>query len=122
MRLNKTIYTPLLIFIAAIIFWGIFFFNGDGKFDKMVSDFTARQINGTITFSSEKGRGFYLLEINDKVSDTDLKFSVPKSWFFKENNIQVGDSVSKEANSKKMTFFKNSDGSFEKCCEYEIGM
>ncbi len=57
----------------------------------MVEEFTYRKINGIVIKSNEKDRGFHLIEINDHLSDSVLKYSVPKSWFFKENKIQIGE-------------------------------
>lgn len=116
------IYLPLLLPLLGIIFWGIYFWKGENKFDKMVSEFTNKKIDGIVSFSKEGSRGFHLIEIADKISDSTLKYNVPKSWFFKENGIKIGDSVSKESNSKTMTFYKAKNGVFEKCCDYEIGM
>lgn len=122
MKKNKMIFIPLILPLLAFLFWGVFFWKGEKKFDKMTLEFTNKKINGIISKSNEKNRGFHLLEIYDKTNNSTLSYSLPKSWFFKENKIQVGDSVSKEANSKIMIFYKNKNGTFEKCCEYEIGM
>ncbi len=91
MKKNKMIYLPLLLPLLGVIFWGIFFWKGENKYGKMVEKFTSRKINGIVIKSNEKDRGFHLIEINDHLSDSVLKYSVPKSWFFKENKIQIGE-------------------------------
>lgn len=122
MKKTKMIYLPLLLPVVAIFFWGIFFLKGDNKFDKMVADFSKRKFNGVILKSQEKDRGFHIIEIKDEISNSLLEYNIPKSWFFKENNIQPGDRVSKEPNSKIMTFYKFKNDRYEKCCDYELGM
>ena len=122
MKKSKMIYLPLLLPLLGVIFWSIYFSKGENKFEEMVSQFTNKKIDGIVLYSKEGTRGFFLIEIADKLSDSTLKYNVPKSWFFKENDIKIGDSVSKKSNSKIMTFYKVKNGVFEKCCDYEIGM
>lgn len=119
--MNKK-YLPLLLPILALIFWVLYFWMGEKKFDEMTLEFTNKRIKGIIVKSNEKNRGFHFLEIKEKSTNSRFHYSLPKSWFFIENNIQVGDSVSKEAKSNVMTFFKYKNGKFIKCCDYEIGM
>jgi hypothetical protein len=120
MNKNWMILLPLMMALFGIIFWTIFFWIGGYKFAKMVQDFTEREFRGIVIISSEQHRGFHFIKIKDYVSDSTLEYSVPGSWFFKENNIRIGDSVSKEINNKTMTFYKLKNGFFEKCCEYEL--
>lgn len=122
MKLSKKIYLQLLLFLSVGIFWSIYFWNGNIKFGKLVSEFTNRKIDGIVTYSEVGTRGFHFIEIADNLSDSTLIYNLPKSWFFKENKIIKGDSVSKEWNSRLMTFYKFKNGTYEKCCEYEIGM
>jgi hypothetical protein len=122
MRKNRVIYFPLILPILALLFWSIFFFEGETKYNKTISELNNKKIGGIVLKSNELNRGFHLIEISDKISNCKLIYNLPKSWFFKENNILIGDSVSKEAKSETMTFYKKSKGRFQKCCEYEIGM
>ncbi len=122
MRKNRMIYFPLILPILALLFWSIFFFEGEKKYNKTISELNNKKISGFVLKSNEVNRGFHLIEISDKITNCKLIYKLPKSWFFKENNIIIGDSVSKEAKSEIMTFYKKSKGRFQKCCEYEIGM
>lgn len=56
------------------------------------------------------------LSTSDKVPNLRI------GWEIEKYNIQIGDSVSKEANSKIMVFYKLKSGVYVKYCEYEIGM
>ncbi len=122
MKKSKLIYLPLLIPFIGGIFWCIYFIEGGNKFDKMVLQFTSKKIEGRISYSKKGTRGFHILEISDRLSNSTLKYNLPKSWFFKENNILNEDSVSKKSNTPVMTIYKLKNGIYEKCCDYEIGM
>lgn len=80
-----------------------------------INDLISREINGQINILKNKNRGSYDLKIGDyKINSLPIAYEVEKY------NIQLGDSVRKEANSRIMIFYKNIHGVFEKYCEYEI--
>lgn len=110
----------LVVLLLGVLFFGIYFYNGETKYNKMCDDFTERRFNGLVVKSIAEGRGFYLIEINDEISDSTLQYTVPKSWFFKNNDIKIGDSVCKKVDSRIMTFYKRKSNVYEKCCEYEL--
>lgn len=120
MKNSKLIYWPLSLPLIVIFIGLIYFYNGEKKYNKMVDDYQEKEIKGLIINLKEEGRGDHLLEINDKVSNKVLKYSLPVSWEIKEYGIQNGDSVSKEANSKTITFYKNEGGVYIKLCDFEL--
>lgn len=95
-------------------------YKAEVRNDEMVKDFTERKMNGLITRSKAGSKGSHLLNIKDRESNLELKYIVLQNWFFLENNVQVGDSVSKLANTKILSIFKFKENGYEKCCDYEV--
>jgi len=112
-------YGCIMLFFSIV---AVYFWYGEKRYNKMVADFTRRKIDGLVVKSVMGLRGFYYLDIKDNISNDTLKYYLPKSWFFRDNHIATGDSVSKQMNNKVMEFYKLKDRVFEKCCKYEIGM
>lgn len=109
----------IIILIAILLIWVIFsfsFFRKNYLHQKReIKRLKSQKINGQINILENKNRGSYNLQIgNYKINSLPIAYEVDKY------NIQLGDSVSKEANSTLMIFYKNKNGSFEKYCEYEI--
>jgi hypothetical protein len=78
-----------------------------------------QQINGIIKSMKDQSRGSYFLEIQTEKEIISVH-SLPVAWEVKKYNIQVGDSISKEANSRIMKFYKSRNGVIEKICEFEM--
>lgn len=97
----------------------IYFTTNYKKFKSEISILISQEINGIIKSMKDENRGSYFLEI--QTTKEDLKIhSLPIAWEVKKFNIQIGDSVSKEANSKIMIFYKLKNGVSQKLCEFEM--
>lgn len=108
------------IFFALILIGSIIFIaNNQIRHNKELKLFISKGIYGSITKLNDLSRGTYSIEIKQDnfIYETP---SLPIAWEIKEYNIQVGDSISKEANSKAITFYKVKNSSYKKCCEYEM--
>ncbi|MBO9634968.1 MAG: hypothetical protein J7578_17795 [Chitinophagaceae bacterium] len=80
-----------------------------------INDLISKEVNGQINILKNKNRGSYNLRIGNYEIN-----SLPIAYEVEKYNIQLGDSVRKEANSRIMIFYKNINGVFEKNCEYKI--
>jgi hypothetical protein len=87
---------------------------------KTVTNTLIRQeIDGVIKSMKDESRGSYFLEIKTGKGLLSIH-SLPVAWEVEKYNIQVGDSVSKKANSKTMNFYKSKNGVMTKVCEFEM--
>lgn len=112
---SKLIYAIFgLIFLSA----AIFFIHKGRWYNNKLIEFEKREVSGRIINLKKLTKGFYAIKLSSEMPLPNLRIG----WEIEEYNIQIGDSVSKEANSKLMTFYKFKNGAYEKCCEYEIGM
>lgn len=111
----------IVLFLISIIFAIIFFRNNYVEYKKEITELIEKEIQGKIKNLKNENRGSYYIEISTLNGDIKIH-SLPIAWEIEKYNIQIGDSVSKEANSKIMSFYKAKNGVFEKCCDYEIGM
>ena len=76
-------------------------------------------IKGRITDLKDETRGSYYLKIKS-FNNTIRLHSLPIAWEVEEFNIQIGDSISKDAKSKKFVIYKQKNGRFKKICEFEM--
>ena len=111
----------IALFVISIILAIMFFRNNYLKHKNVIAEIINKEIHGKIQGLRNENRGSYYVEISTLNGDIKIH-SLPIAWEIEEYNIQIGDSVSKEANSKLMTFYKFKDGAYKKCCEYEIGL
>jgi hypothetical protein len=116
----------LNIVVALIVI--VIFFSESMFFDKKATQHKEelkalflRNIDGTIINLINEHRGSYYIEIKCS-SDTVKQHSLPLSWYIKEYDIQIGDRVLKNANSKIISFFKESNNKLEKICEFELDL
>lgn len=119
---NKYNYILIIGFSIFFMMLIIYFTINRLKYEDELAAIHKLKINGLITESKDERRGFYFIRIKDNISKTNLDYSLPSSWFFINNKIQISDSVYKDANSKVMTFYKYTNGQYKKCCDYEIDM
>ena len=117
---KKYNYILIIGFTTIVVTLIVFFTVNASKYDDKLEALQKSEFNGLIKDTKKETRGFYYIMIKDNISKTFLKYSLPSDWFFLENKIQSGDSVSKNANSKMITFYKLKNGVFEKCCDYEV--
>lgn len=78
-----------------------------------------KEIKGQIIDMKDESRGSYYLKIKSLKSTSELH-SLPISWDVEEYDIQIGDSVCKEAKSKKIAFYKLKNGSYKKIAIIEF--
>lgn len=76
-------------------------------------------IKGRIIGIKDETRGTYYLKIKSLESTFELH-NLPMSSEVEKYNIQIGDSISKDAKSKKFVIYKKKDGRFKKICEFEM--
>ncbi len=119
--LFKYVIVFIALFLILIMFATVFFRNNYLKHEKEITGVIRKEIQGKIKDLKNENRGSYYVAISTLKEDIKIH-SLPIAWEIEKYNIQVGDSVSKEANSKLMTFYKFKIGAYEKCCTYEIGM
>ena len=108
-----------MIFVSIVIGAIVFFTRNYLSYKEELNSLIAKEINGHIVALKDENRGSYYIEI-ETLKETYKIHSLPIAWEIKEYNIQVGDSISKEANSKTMIFYKLKDGIYKECCKYKI--
>lgn len=114
----QTKYLIIIIIITVIL--ALFFFTRKHiDYEDELNSLIAKEVNGSIIALKDKGRGTYYLEIKTLSGVFEIS-SLPIAWEVEKYNIQVGDSLSKKANSKKMFFYKKKNGIYIKYCDYEI--
>src|SRR5690242_7646803 len=112
--MNKYYKVVIFLFFSAIIIGLVFFIHNYYQYQYDLKLIIAKDIKAIVTKSKEESRGFFNIELENN-NGVKIRYSLPQSWFFLKNHIQAQDSVSKEANSKIMTFYKLKDGVYEKC-------
>src|SRR5687767_8415090 len=106
--LNTYILTGLIaIGLIALFSWIIF-----SAIDRaeQEDDLIKREISGILITVKDLQRGNYILRIKQHETGEELEYHLQISRFMKENNIQVNDSISKDANSHTLNFFKKKHG------------
>jgi hypothetical protein len=78
-----------------------------------------KEIKGRIIDMKDESRGSYYLKIKSLKSTSELH-SLPIALDVEEYNIQIGDSVCKEAKSKKIAFYKLKNGIYKKIALIEF--
>lgn len=113
---NFILVTLFTVIISTyLIYFGKAFFKDQDEKDYL----RMKKIDGHLITLKDEGRGSYFLEI-ETINDTVSIHSLPISWEIREYQIEVGDSVSKSANSKIIHFYRLQKGVYTKYCEYEI--
>jgi len=97
------------------VFSFLFFIKKNKTHNREIKELIRMELNGRINILENINRGSYNLKIG-----TYKIHSLPIAFEIEKYNIQIGDSVSKEANSRIIKFYKNKNGVFEKYCEYNI--
>lgn len=114
----KYIVLIVVVFISIVIGAVVFFTRNYLNNKEELNSLVGKEIKGRIDALKDENRGSYYIEVKT-LEETYKIHSLPIAWEIKEYNIQVGDSISKEADSKTITFYKVKNGSYEKCCDYE---
>ncbi|MBS1508655.1 MAG: hypothetical protein JSS79_18615 [Bacteroidetes bacterium] len=76
---------------------------------KLEADYESRAFHGRLVGLQYTGRDQYVLTIKQDNGDT-LSYPLHITWFIKENNIQVNDSLSKGSDTYAMRFYKKQNG------------
>lgn len=87
---------------------------------KQRGDFFKQEVNGILIRSKDIYRGMFKLTIRQHHTEEEVTYSLSISKFLRDYNIQIGDSISKDANSRTIEFFRKSNGTFSKCCDLYV--
>lgn len=115
-RYNKVL---LYVFFIAILCAVVFLRNKYSEARAAENTIISMKIEGVIVYSKDISRGTQYFEILNR-KDSIVKCTLHVSSFFKENNIGLNDSISKEGNSEIMLFYKYSSSGYRRCCECDI--
>jgi hypothetical protein len=115
----KYIILIMVIFITSIIGAVFYFTRNYLSHSSELKSLESKEINGRIVALKDENRGSFYIEI-ETIQETHRMHSLPIAWEIEKYNIQVGDSVSKEAGSRTMIFYKLKDGIYKECFKYEM--
>ena len=80
----------------------------------------SRQLNGILVEVKDIRHGTSTLTIKQHQTGELFEYDLQIGKFIRENNIRERDSISKEANSGIVIFYKaDEDGVYAKCCEVQ---
>ena len=97
-------YYLLLSFVAC---WGCA--------DFQEREFLRRELSGPIVKLEDITHGKFYFYIKDYKTKDTVRYALRSmSKFLKDNNIREGDSLSKEANSRLIWFYKKIDGEYKR--------
>ncbi|MEN9639360.1 MAG: hypothetical protein RLZZ262_1228 [Bacteroidota bacterium] len=105
------------VFLFVVVFAFLFFRKNQIAHQRETKELIGKELYGKIKILENMNRGSYDL----KIDNYEIR-SLPIAFEIQQYNIQVGDSMSKEANSNIIKFYKIKNGTFEKCFDYEIRM
>jgi hypothetical protein len=112
---NGKILVGLLLILGTMLISWIVISTYKGQ--KQTDDFINREIAGILIKSEDIQHGITDFTVRQHTSREELTYHLSVSKFFRENNIQKGDSIVKKANSNTIMFFKRFEGKFKKCCD-----
>ncbi len=119
-QLPKKYIVLLIVIYVSIFISGIVFFTRKYlEHKEKIKIFIGKEVKGRIIALKDAGRGDYYIEIKT-LKDTFKIHGLPIAWHIENYNIQVGDSVSKEANSRIMIFYRTKGGKIKEYLKYEI--
>ena len=122
MKLQLHQVLAICMFAFFIVFVGVLLSKNHSRFVTQVKDFIGRDVDGIIVKMDNLHRGNYELRIYDSKADTTFEYDLRLGSFIEENGIQVNDSISKEPDSKMITFYKRLPAAtYEKCCTIGVG-
>jgi hypothetical protein len=109
-----------LSFIAFVLYVIIISIKGYSQEKDELEIIYHDSFNGKIIRSEKSTRGFQYFDVLDNETGRIDSFFLHADYFFEENNIKINDSVSKMPESRVITFFKETNGKYVKCCDYEL--
>ena len=115
--MNKQLYIALGLLLALIIIVIGILMKKRIEFFKQEKEFIKTEIHGVLTNIRDQQRGHFRLTIKESPSNNMIQYSIYAGKFFKENDIKENDSISKEANSYSVFFYRRKDTAFEKPVE-----
>ncbi|GIV44992.1 MAG: hypothetical protein KatS3mg035_2115 [Bacteroidia bacterium] len=118
-QLPKKYIVLLIVIYVSIFISGIVFFTRKYlEYKEEIKVFIGKEVKGRIIALKDEGRGHY--EISIKTFNDTINQSLGIAWHIENYDIQVGDSVSKEANSRIMIFYRTKGETFKEYLKYEI--
>ena len=116
---KTTKYILVSIFSSIILIVVLFFTRNWFTWKEELKYFKSIKINSRILELKELNRGNYQVKLG--VKDTLIEFALPISFEVKRDNIQVGDSLSKNENSELCEIFRlDRDGKAQMVSEFTI--
>ncbi|MBK8659362.1 MAG: hypothetical protein IPN22_10980 [Bacteroidetes bacterium] len=115
----KYTYMILSVFALIAIIGLSYLVNRSIKYDNELNLLRKSEIKGTIVALTDKGRGYCYIKIKNSENAVN-QYSLSIAWEVKEYGIKIGDSVTKEANSDTMIFYKIRNTTYHKICEYKM--
>lgn len=115
----KYIILMVCVFVSIIVIAFLFFRKNYIKYNDEIKVLITKEIKGTIKDFNNESRGSYYIEIKTEKENFKIH-SLPIAWEIKEYGIQIGDNVSKEENSKTITFYKLQNGVYKKICDFNL--
>lgn len=100
-------YILIGLFLTVIVIATTYFTRNWLRWQTELKNFRASKINSRILELKDLNRGNYLMKLNGKESI--VEFDLPISFEVKRDKIQVGDSLSKMANSGNCEIFRIND-------------
>ena len=107
--------TIVIVFIGFVSF--LIFRTSKAK--QAERDFIGRNLTGKIIGLKDRFRGNYKLTIEEYQAKKMFEYTLQISWFVKENNISIGDSINKSSHGTTKFYKKGMQGHFEYCCELQ---
>jgi hypothetical protein len=116
-KLDRNSYIQIGLFaigVISMLTWAIV--SGVDR-SNQENDLIKREISGILVTVKDLQHGDYTIRIKQHNTGKEMEYYLQISRFIKENNIQVNDSISKEANSHTLNFYRKKDGIYEKYCD-----
>ncbi len=116
---KKGKYILIGLFLTVIVVATTYFTRNWLLWQKKLEYFKTNKIDSKILDLKYLQRGDYLVKLN--LVDSIVEFDLPISFEVKRDKIQIGDSLSKMANSGKCEIFRiNNNGNITKVSELKI--
>src|SRR5882762_3408584 len=85
--------------------------------DFQARELIKRELSGPLVKLEKDTHGISVIYVRDNKTEDTVDYALSITKFIEENNILVGDSISKEAGSHTIWFYKKKDGQFQKSAE-----
>jgi hypothetical protein len=108
MKMKMEKHDMILVVLASGLFIYILIYFGRGNYPGIEEEkqFISMEIKGKILLLKHQGHGYADIRITRSQNNDTVSFMLHIGKFIDENDIQMGDSVTKSANSRTMIFYK----------------